>query len=226
MRVARVVILSLLVVLLTSHMSQPISILDSASANGVEASDTTGSWSEFRGNLNNTGYSISRVPSRNGSFLRFDAHFQVRSSPVLSDGVLYFGSDYGHVYAVNISTKKEVWNLSTGGEIWASALVVDDKVFVGSTDNNFYAIDRQSGIPVWTFPTGDDIPSSAKHVNGTIVFGSHDGNLYFLDAETGNETVPHFATNGGIYGTPAIVDGTAVIGSNDGNVYRVWLENG
>lgn len=226
MRIARVVILFLLVALLTSQMSQRISVLDSASADGVEASDTTGSWSEFRGNLNNTGYSISRVPSRNGSFLRFDARFQVRSSPVLSDGVLYFGSDYGRVYAVNISTKKEVWNLTTGSEIWASALVVDDKVFVGSSDNNFYAIDRHSGIPVWTFLTGDDIHSSAKHVNGTIVLGSLDGNLYFLDAETGNETAPHFAANGGIYGTPAIVDGTAVIGSNDGNVYRVWLENG
>ncbi|MCK4948579.1 MAG: hypothetical protein KAS60_00615, partial [Thermoplasmata archaeon] len=70
MRIPRVVILFLLVALLTSLTNQPISVLDRASADDVEGSDTTGSWPEFRGNLNNTGYSISKVPSRNGTFLR------------------------------------------------------------------------------------------------------------------------------------------------------------
>lgn len=226
MRTRRVAILFVLVTLFTSLPNQPILVFGDASSDGVRGSDTTSSWSEFRGNLNNTGYSISRVPSTNRTFPMFNARFQVRSSAVVSDDVLYFGSDYGRVYAVNISTGEEVWNFTTEGEVWATPLVLDDKVLIGSSDDNFYAIDRQTGDLVWLFPTGNDVHSSAKHVNGTIVFGSLDGNLYFLDAETGIETLPPFETGWRIYGTPAIVQGTVIIGSNDGNAYRVSLEDG
>ncbi|MFQ5911211.1 MAG: PQQ-binding-like beta-propeller repeat protein [Thermoplasmata archaeon] len=224
MRVSRIVILLLLVALFTSQ-NRPISPLENASAE-TRGSDTIGEWSEFRGNLNNTGYSVSSVPAANRTFLQFDARFQVRSSAVVHGDMLYFGSDYGRVYAVNISTGEEVWNHTTGSEIWASPLIAEDKVFIGSSDNGFYALDRLNGSLAWTNTTGDDVHSSAKYVNGTVVFGSLDGNLYFLDAETGDETVSPFQTNGSIYGTSAIVNGTAIIGSNDGRVYRVSIEDG
>lgn len=195
-------------------------------AEGTRGSDTTGEWTEFRGNLNNTGYSLSTVPATNRTFMEFQALFQIRSSAVAWGDMIYFSSDYGRVYAVNVSTGREVWNYTTGTEVWATPLVTEDRVFIGSADDNFYALDRLNGTPVWVNQTGNDIHSSAKLHNGIVVFGSLDGRLYFLDADSGNEAIPPFRTGGQIHGTPAIVSDTAVFGSDDGKVYRVSLMDG
>ncbi len=216
----------MLMALSLSSLSHPTPVLGDVFADGTRGSDTTGEWTEFRGNLNNTGYSVSTVPATNRTFMEFQALFQIRSSAVAWGDVIYFGSDYGRVYALNISTGKEVWNYTTGTEVWATPLVTEDRVFVGSADDNFYALNRSNGTPVWVIQTGNDIHSSAKLHNGVVVFGSLDGSLYFLEADTGNEAVPPFRTGGQIHGTPAIVDETAVIGSDDGKVYRVSLTDG
>jgi outer membrane protein assembly factor BamB len=202
MRGSRTVILFLLVALFVSMTGRPFTSVDDAAAETTRGSDTTGEWSEFRGNLNNTGYSTSTVPTRNNTFLEFQALFQIRSSAVAWGDVIYFGSDYGRVYAVNISTGMDVWNYTTGTEVWATPLVTEDRVYIGSADNNFYALNRINGTSVWVNQTGNDIHSSAKLYNGVVVFGSLDGNLYFLDADTGNEALPPFRTGGEIHGTP------------------------
>jgi len=209
-----------------SSMSRPTPVLGDVFAEGTRGSDTTGEWSEFRGNLNNTGHSVSTIPATNRTFMHFQALFQVRSSAVAWGGIIYFASDYGRVYAVNVSTGREVWNYTTGTEVWATPLVTEDRIFIGSADNNFYALNRLNGPPVWVNQTENDVHSSAKIHNGVVVFGSLDGSLYFLDADTGNEAVPPFRTGGQIHGTPAIVDETVVIGSDDGKVYRVSLMDG
>jgi outer membrane protein assembly factor BamB len=226
MRGSRTVILFLLVALFVSMTGRPFTSVDDAAAETTRGSDTTGEWSEFRGNLNNTGYSTSTVPTRNNTFLEFQALFQIRSSAVAWGDVIYFGSDYGRVYAVNISTGMDVWNYTTGTEVWATPLVTEDRVYIGSADNNFYALNRINGTSVWVNQTGNDIHSSAKLYNGVVVFGSLDGNLYFLDADTGNEALPPFRTGGEIHGTPAIINDSAVFGSDDGKVYRVSLADG
>ncbi len=194
---------------------------------GTRGSDTTGSWTEFRGNLNNTGYSTSTVPQTNNFFLNssVSADWTFHSSPVISTGILYFGSDDSKVYAVNIGTGEESWNYTTQRDVWASPLVVSSTVYVGSMDWNMYALDRFDGSLRWFFTANESIVSSAKYVDGTLVFAAQDGYVYFVNATTGLQTQSPFVTGGQIWGTPAVVDGTVIIGSNDGNVSRFRLSD-
>jgi len=215
--------LALAVILLALPSATTVSAVDGGDE--PTASDTTGTWAEFRGNLNNTGYSIARVPPSNRVFLELAVGQPFHSSPIVDDDLLYFGSDGGKVHAVNLTTGREDWNYSTGSAVWASALVVGDRVFIGSMDSYLYALDRTSGGFLWRFLTNDSIVSSAKYVDGTLVFGSKDGSVYFVNATTGREDAPPFATGGQIWGTPAVVNGTIVIGSNTGNVSRIRLSD-
>ena len=193
---------------------------------GTRGSDTDGGWREFRGNLNNTGYSTGRVPVTNKTILRFDTGWAFHSSPVISGDILYFGSDSGQVYAVSVTSGEELWNFTASSEIWATPLVVGDRLFVGSMDSNMYALNRHNGSLLWRFTTNDSVVSSAKYYNGILVFSSYDGYVYFLNATTGLKTVPPYQTSGQIWGSPAIVDGTAIVASNDGNVSRIWVDSG
>jgi outer membrane protein assembly factor BamB len=193
---------------------------------GTRGSDTTGSWTEFRGNLNNTGYSTSIVPPTNNTFLKFDTGWPFHSSPVASTDILYFGSDYGRIYAVNMASGREIWNYSTLSDVWASPLVVGNTVYIGGMDANMYALNRFNGSRQWFFTANDSIVSSAKYFEGSIIFSAQDGKVYFVNATTGLEAHPAYATGGQIWGTPAVVDGTAIVGSNDGNVSRVRISDG
>jgi outer membrane protein assembly factor BamB/tetratricopeptide (TPR) repeat protein len=74
---------------------------------------------------------------------RFRTGATIRSSPVVADGVIYFGSDDGYLYAVdldNFETGNERWKFKTGGEIRSSPAAGDGVIYVGSRDGYLYAI--------------------------------------------------------------------------------------
>ena len=65
-------------------------------------------------------------------------------SPAVSDGVVYFGSFDGYLYAVDIQSGKEKWKFQTGGSIVSSPAVSGEVVFFGSEDGYLYAVTSNS----------------------------------------------------------------------------------
>jgi outer membrane protein assembly factor BamB len=101
-----------------------------------------------------------------------DQEGQVRSTPAVIDGAAYFGSDDGHIYAVDIKTSEEIWRFQTGGEVESSPAVAGGLVLVGSLSNTFFALDQKTGEPRWTFNTGSMVQSSSVVIDGAVLFGS------------------------------------------------------
>ena len=99
-------------------------------------------WTQFRGNLENTGYTKSKAPTEL-TYLRwkFETESWVDSSPAVADGVVYFGSSDRHLYAVNINTGQEKWKFKTEGEVFSSPAVADGVVYFGSYDGYLYALE-------------------------------------------------------------------------------------
>jgi eukaryotic-like serine/threonine-protein kinase len=63
-----------------------------------------------------------------------------QSSPAVSRGIVYIGSDEGIVYALNVNTGAELWRYYVDGFcICSSPAVAKGVVYVGSYDGNFYA---------------------------------------------------------------------------------------
>jgi outer membrane protein assembly factor BamB len=145
------------------------------------------------------------------------------SSPTVVDGVVYFGSGDGSVYAVDARSGRLRWRYRTGDVVHASPAVVDGKVYVGSWDTYFYALDSKSGSLVWRFKTGEDkhahlmmgIQGSAAVSGGTVYFGCRDANVYALDAETGALRWK-FATDGSwVIASPAVAEGRVYFTTSD-----------
>ncbi len=63
---------------------------------------------------------------------KFKTGDQVASSPAVSDGVVYFGSDDSYLYAVDIKTGQEKWKFKTGDEVFSSPAISDGVVYFGS----------------------------------------------------------------------------------------------
>ena len=152
------------------------------------------------------------------------------SSPVVADGVVYFGSGDHNIYALNAADGSLKWKFATGDVVHASPALADGVLYVGSWDSYFYAIDAATGKETWKFKTGEDhdiynqvgIQSSAAVANGMVFFGCRDSNVYALDARTGEKKWAFNNKGSWAIASPAVKDGRVYFATSDtGLVYSV-----
>jgi outer membrane protein assembly factor BamB len=182
----------------------------------------------FRGNPARTGAYTGIGPKDfNKLIWKFETDGNVGSSPAVVDGVVYFGSYDGHLYAVDVKSGQEKWKFTSRNENdVASPAVVDGVVYFGSLDSFMYALNAQTGQKVWEYKTGNGVVSSPAVVDGVVYFGSNDSFLYALTAQTGQEKWKYFFGNAyEVWSSPAVIDGVVYIGSSDG-LHALDVKNG
>lgn len=145
------------------------------------------------------------------------------SSPVVSDGVVYFGAGDGRLYALDARSGKMLWSFATTGRVRSTPAVAAGTVYFGSMDGSFYALGAKTGGLKWKFKTvgneyfpAGEIQSSPAVVDGTVYFGSRDYYIYALDAATGALRWKTLHKDSWVVGSPAISDGLLFVGSSDG----------
>lgn len=177
---------------------------------------------------------------------------KIFSSPVIAEGIAYFGSEDSNFYAVNTSSGKLLWKLHTNGKIPSSPVVSNNIVYFTSYDGHCYAADAATGKLIWKFQTGGEkkvgssglwkMKPSAMYMedlwdfflsspvidtaeDSTVFFGSSDGNVYAVNMLNGLLKWK-FKTKGIIHSSPAIWNGTLFIGSWDTFLYAIDVKTG
>ena len=171
-------------------------------------------WSDgqtmFRGNAAHTGVYAGQGPREfHRVKWKFVTGSRVISSPVTDGKAIYFGSDDGNVYSVDLESGRQLWRVRTRGPVPCTPAVADNTVYVGSYDGKFYALDAATGNVKWKFATEGERRFEAKGLHGmqpkmqtiadpfdiylsspvvaegSVYFGSGDGHLYALEAASG-----------------------------------------
>jgi outer membrane protein assembly factor BamB len=146
-----------------------------------------------------------------------------QSSPAVVNGVVYFGSDDGNLYALNASTGAELWSFKTGSNVISSPAVANGVVYVGSNDGNVYALNATTGAKLWSLFAGGVISSPAV-ANGVVYIGA-DNSVYALNGTTG-APLWSYRTGNEVVSSPAVANGVVYIGSFDDNVYALAASTG
>jgi outer membrane protein assembly factor BamB len=104
------------------------------------------------------------------------------TSAAVSNGVVYFGTGKGNIYAVNATTGAQIWVATTGAAVSSSPALSlgSNMVLAGSNDHYLYALNATSGVRLWRFVTSAPIWSSPAVADSRVFFGSDDYNLYAL----------------------------------------------
>ena len=88
----------------------------------MRAQDTpANNWSQFRGNHQLTGASLSDVPGRLRPLWTYEAGDGIESSPAIVGGTVYVGSQKGELVALNLENGSVYWKYSTGSPIGESS---------------------------------------------------------------------------------------------------------
>jgi outer membrane protein assembly factor BamB len=199
----------------------------------------------FRGDAQHSGiYMQPGVPLLHGVKWKFKTGGAVISTPAISDGTAYFGSNDHYLYAVNLADGVQRWRFKTGGRVSSSPAVYHDHVYFGSYDGNVYSVDAKTGAQRWKFASEGERRFSGRHLHGTdpagetmpdpfdfylssptvvediVYVGSGDGNIYALDASSGALRWK-FRTGNVVHASPAVANGLVYIGSWDSYFYAI-----
>jgi outer membrane protein assembly factor BamB len=159
----------------------------------------------------------------------------VKSSPAVLSDKIYFGSDNGHLYAMQGAATRWQYPAASDSPLGAvkssPAIASDGTIYFGSDDGHLYAVhdDESSASLQWQYPATGSIGAitSSPAIDGNIIyFGSDDGHLYAVCNEGPSASLqwqyPATGSIGAVKSSPAIgSDGTIYFGSDDGNVYAV-----
>ena len=102
-------------------------------------------WSNYRGDRSLRGVAAGELSSELTLTWKYEAEGAITSSPVLSDGKVFFGSDDMKLHAVDATTGALAWSYLTDDLIEAPPLVLDGKVVVGSSDFFVYCLEAATG---------------------------------------------------------------------------------
>jgi outer membrane protein assembly factor BamB len=182
-------------------------------------------WPMFHHDPEHTGTAPEPVTPPLALLWKYPTDGGVESSPAVSGGVVYVGSNDFRVYALNASTGAHLWNYTTGDAVWSSPAVCDGVVYIGSDDCLVYALNASTGAHIWNYTTGDAVWSSPAVSGGIVYVGSFDNCTYALNATTG-EQVWNYTTDSYVRSSPAVCGGVVYVGSDDNRVYALNASTG
>lgn len=145
-------------------------------------------------------------------------------------GLVYAGSDDGHVYALDAESGEREWEYRTENTVQSSPTVVGDRVCFGNHDGYVFAVAATSGDRLWRFDTGSVVVGSPAVTTDAVFAASRDGNVHALPVDPpwveGSES-----TDDGLWtvsvgslplvGGPALDGDTLYVGSQGDRVYGI-----
>jgi|GEM_PF-3072398 len=127
----------------------------------------------------------------------YDPPGDATSSPVVADGILYFGtSDPSYVIALDAENGSLKWKTPVEYFVESSPAVYEDVLYIGDWQRTFYALDARTGELLWQdkyehpeSPTG--ILSSPLAASGLVFYGNFDGRAVARRADDGTKVWQH-----------------------------------
>jgi outer membrane protein assembly factor BamB len=134
------------------------------------------------------------------------ANGPIQFNPVLASGVLFVGSDDGHLYALDARTGSEHWSFDAGVAIKGSAVAMDGVVAVADADGTLHVVDQATGFERWN---AEDISDIGNVSEGILYVPGRDDTVRGYDLQTGAARWSWQAPEPVLYVT--VVDDTAYV---------------
>jgi outer membrane protein assembly factor BamB len=143
----------------------------------------------------------------------------VFSSPVVENGVVYFGGGFPdtNLYALKTSNGALLWSYDIGGELFGPA-VSNGVVYIGGAFG-VYALNSTTGALLWSY-IRDGVQTPPTVSNGVVYVCDLSGFVYALKAKTG-AVLWTYATGSQMNSSPAVANGVVYVGKLADGLYAL-----
>ena len=146
-------------------------------------------------------------------------------SPVIRDGVAYFGATNGNVYALDLNTHKPRWIFHGGVKITSSPALVGERLYFGDYAGRVFALDSRNGRVIWRGSAGGRVYGTVAVAGGRVFAPSVFSGLSALSAKNGR-LLWRISAGSYVYSSPAAYKGRVYFGAYNGLVYAVSAGSG
>jgi outer membrane protein assembly factor BamB len=149
----------------------------------------------------------------------------IESSPVVRDGIDYFGAWNGAVYALDLNRRRLVWTSRHGCKITSSAALDGRALYIGDYCGRLLALDPGTGRTRWSGGVNGRIYGTPAVADGRIFVSSSTGGS-LTAFSTGGRTLWRRSVGSYVYSAPAVSDGRVFFGSYGGVFYGLAAASG
>ncbi|HEY7036375.1 MAG TPA: PQQ-binding-like beta-propeller repeat protein [Thermomicrobiales bacterium] len=144
-------------------------------------------------------------------------------SPLISNGVLYYGGDPNLLISYDAKTGAVRWKSAQQGVASRSAALGDGVLVVGTDDHHVYGIDQATGATKWSLDAGGNgtlqTPSILDGIAYIGYFGDATNSFFALDLQTGQQRWRFDGKSGEGFWAPGASDGLVFVPSDGGRLY-------
>lgn len=196
-------------------------------------------WPMFKGNPARTGHTRDSIRANlafKWSYPDRSKAEMIISSPVVFQGIIYFGSFDRHLHALNQYNGNVIWKKPTNGYIVSTPAIRNGIIYVASCDGRIYAQDARDGKPQWIYPRTKGkglggITAPLLTCDAGLVAINDKGNVYCIDLVTGKirwrdvlEEEPKEEEDdapgaAGAFSGPAYYQGKIIVADRQGRVH-------
>jgi len=194
------------------------------------------------GNMNGVNITTGVLDFQYQTPFKYDtlSNYNIRSTPAIQDGVIYFGDHGAHLYAISLTDKSKKWihkmdSPHWDGSIVSEIVIKDNVIYCGGYNSTFSPIDLVTGEPLWQFSDWDTfLPSTPVFYEDNVIIGTtiNSNHIYALKKSTGEKSW-EIKAKGIFFVKPIIIqDSILVMNSTDpfsdkwGILYFINLEKG
>jgi len=146
-------------------------------------------------------------------------------SPVVRDGIAYFATTGGDVYALDLDKRKPRWIFHGGVKITSSPALVGTRLFFGDYAGRVFALDSRNGRVAWQNSAGTRVYGTVAVSNGRVFAPSVSGGLSAFSVQNGR-LLWRVQVGSYVYSSPAVFRGRVYFGAHSGAVYCVSASSG
>ncbi|MDQ3065663.1 MAG: PQQ-binding-like beta-propeller repeat protein [Actinomycetota bacterium] len=170
---------------------------------------------------------LVRVLDRRNGRLRWQFRIgsPIESSPIVHNGLDYFGAWNGRVYALDLKTRKLHWSYRSGHKITSSAAIAGKTLYIGDYGGRLLALSAAGGKLRWTRSVNGRIYGTPAVAAGRVFVPSSTGNSLTAFTTSGRY-LWRVGTGGYVYSSPAVWAGRIFFGSYNGRFYSVAAKSG
>jgi eukaryotic-like serine/threonine-protein kinase len=151
---------------------------------------------------------------------RFKCEDEVRSSPLVENGMVFVGAYDNNLYALNAKDGKLVWKYATDGGLPGSPVAFKDLILVGSEDRRLHAVSARGGRIQWSYYADGPIRSTPSIGDNHAFFGADDSYLHAVNLITGRGAW-RVQVSAPVRSRPALTEDRIYFGSEGGELYCV-----
>ena len=189
----------------------------------------------FRGNpAHNKNYTAPGDKIFNKVAWTFKTGAAVRSTAIIVNDLVCFGSSDDYLYALNKTTGAVKWKFNCGSSVTSSPAYSKGLIYILSEQQVLFALQVANGKLVWKNKIGEDMPYdwgfdyyfSSPIINGdTLLIASADGKVLSLNKKNG-KSYWEFKAKHFIRATPALLNRWIYIGDTNGDMYALDSKTG